>query len=355
MESSTTANGSDSLPGEPLRPGPPRLGRLEAIFVGLSLAILIATSLAFAYRPDAAYALTVWPAWAWPIAGWIALIPAVRRNRRQNRVAGGTAVLWLLFLLVFSEEPRSLLRLGAWPTGSWLAARQEGRALRIVSLNCAGGTEEAALELKRFEPDIACLQESPSRASSTLLAQSVCGPSSGRAWGPDGSILAAGSVVQADLPPEETIFFTHATVRTKSGREVEVFSARLLPSVLRFDIWSPSAWREYADNRHARMEQMRIMATRINAVPTNRPIILAGDFNAPQGDAIFHLLRPRLRDAFGEAGRGWGNTIVNDYPLLRIDQIWISKELRAEVVFAQKTENSDHRAVICDLVFEPER
>ena len=57
-------------------------------------------------------------------------------------------------------------------------------------------------------------------------------------------------------------------------------------------------------------------------------MILGGDFNAPQGDAAFRPLAPRLRDAFRDGGQGWGNTITNDTPFLRIDQVWVSDEIR---------------------------
>ena len=81
-------------------------------------------------------------------------------------------------------------------------------------------------------------------------------------------------------------------------------------------------------------------------------MIVGGDFNAPQGDAVFRLLRPKLHDAFAEGGRGWGNTILNDVPVLRIDQFWVSETFRSDSVVARGTRNSDHRMVICDLRLE---
>jgi len=85
-------------------------------------------------------------------------------------------------------------------------------------------------------------------------------------------------------------------------------------------------------------------------VPPDTPIILGGDFNAPAGDAVLRLLRPRLHDAFREGGRGWGNTVLNDLPVLRFDQTWLSGDLRATRVHARKTQRSDHRMVVCDIL-----
>lgn len=78
-------------------------------------------------------------------------------------------------------------------------------------------------------------------------------------------------------------------------------------------------------------------------------MILAGDFNARQGDAVFRLFKPYLHDAFVKGRCGWGNTMPNEWPMLRIDQVWLSHELRAERVFTVQTVHSDHRMVVADV------
>ena len=138
-----------------------------------------------------------------------------------------------------------------------------------------------------------------------------------------------------------------ARVTLTTGREIEVISTRLLPAVFRADLWSPDCWREQTENRRDRREQLRAIARRIGS--TAAPVIVGGDFNAPQGDAVFRLLRPKLHDAFNESGLGWGDTIINDFPVLRIDQISVSGAFRSHAVVARGTRNSDHRMVICDL------
>ena len=88
----------------------------------------------------------------------------------------------------------------------------------------------------------------------------------------------------------------------------------------------------------------------VRETPLSAHLIVGGDFNAPPRDAALTPLRPRLFDTFTEAGRGWGNTGTNDYPLFRVDQIWASRGFKAESVTAHKTIHSDHRMVVCDLV-----
>jgi vancomycin resistance protein VanJ len=85
-------------------------------------------------------------------------------------------------------------------------------------------------------------------------------------------------------------------------------------------------------------------------VSKDRAVIVGGDFNAPAGDAIFRLLRPFLKDSFGEAGTGWGNTALNSIPISRPDQIWISHPGAVFGARAQQTAHSDHRMVIADLI-----
>lgn len=127
-------------------------------------------------------------------------------------------------------------------------------------------------------------------------------------------------------------------------------SLRLVPPVVQFDLWSPGCWQAYAENRRVRREQLREVAEYLATIPSAVPIILGGDFNAPGGDAIFRLLRPRLHDAFAEGGTGWGNTALNDLPVSRIDQLWVSQLFRAHALHAQRTQNSDHRMVVSYLV-----
>ena len=62
-----------------------------------------------------------------------------------------------------------------------------------------------------------------------------------------------------------------------------------------------------------------------------------------------NVLTPRMHDTFREGGRGWGDTVINEFPFLRIDQVWVSGAFQAVNVVARKTRRSDHRMVVCDL------
>jgi vancomycin resistance protein VanJ len=326
-------------------------GRLPAqrAFPVLSSLLCLGLAIAYASRADACAAITVFPAWVWPVPG-LGLAALGTRRRPGRRWAGIAALAWVSFLMAFAEEPRSLARLAKSPDREWAAARRRGAAVRVVSLNCAIGNRGAAEEIAAVGPDLVLLQESPGRAEVETIARELFGEGAGVAYGVDASLIARGPIVVADLPPAMRGYAVQARARLREGAEAEVISTRLLPAVFRLDLWSPDCWREQAENRRRRREQLRAIARRIDSVPPSVPVILGGDFNAPQGDAVFRLLGPRLRDAFAEGGRGWGNTILNEAPALRIDQVWVDAGFDALRVVARKTRHSDHRMVVCDLI-----
>jgi hypothetical protein len=159
---------------------------------------------------------------------------------------------------------------------------------------------------------------------------------------------------QGDKAAEEITLSPSHPVTLSGVEEVEVFSLRLSPPASPAELWSPEDWRQQAAARRARREQVREVMRQIDRLPRTLPVIVGGDFNAPAGDAIFRLLQPCLHDAFAEGGRGWGHTVLNDTPVLRIDQVWGSDHFRAAAVVARRTRHSDHRMVVGDLTVKRE-
>ena len=165
----------------------------------------------------------------------------------------------------------------------------------------------------------------------------------------DASIVAHGVITKLPLPDTVVTNPVHARITLLDGNEFELVSLRLEPPLVRIDLWSPECWREQTANRQRRRTQLENIMSSVAAFSAETPLIVGGDFNAPPGDAVFQMLVPALHDAFGEKGRGWGNTIINAAPFLRIDQVWLSPQFRAVDVYSRKTKNSDHRMVVCDV------
>lgn len=315
-----------------------------------SVSLCVFLAICYVARSDACAAVTIIPPWAWLVPG--VFLAAFNLRGRGKRKGWLVIAAWVLFLFVLTEEPWSLARGLLHPGRFEKEAKPEGETLRVISLNCAIGNRLAAEEVVRYRPDIVLLQESPNRQEVERLARRLFGTEAGVVHGVDASMVVQGRAVAAELSPTMRGYFVQARVTMKTGRVIEVISTRLLPAVFRADLWSPDCWREQMQNRRDRREQLRVIAQRIGSVSV--PVIIGGDFNAPQGDAVFRLLRPKLHDAFSEGGIGWGDTIINDFPVLRIDQIWVSGTLDSKIVQARSTQNSDHRMVICDLEFKGE-
>lgn len=321
------------------------LFQFQKLVLGLSFLLCLAVGACYLIRPDSFAAVTIFPVWAWLGPGLF--LAALGWGYRTRRAAVVVALIWLGYLGVFAEEPRSLLRFGQWPTREWEAAREQGRGLRVVSLN-SRVAEQAAAEVAQYHPDIVLLQESPPQKQVKRVAAKLFGDQGEFLWSSDVSIIVRGSLALNPVPTPKHLVL--ARVRLKSGIEANVISTRLHSPVFGAELWSLNCWQEQAENRRKHRAEMERTKALLAALPESVPIIIGGDFNSPAGDAIYRLLKPRLHDTFAEAGRGWGNTAFNHLPVLRVDEVWTSDHFRALAVVARETINSDHRLVVCDLM-----
>jgi vancomycin resistance protein VanJ len=114
----------------------------------------------------------------------------------------------------------------------------------------------------------------------------------------------------------------------------------------------PQAADEWRRNLAVRMSQAETLAEEVRA--TQRPVILAGDLNAPEASLVVRtLLATGLRDAFSTAGKGygytWGHSVRPGISFLRIDHILVSPEIGVAECFVGGPQASPHRPVIADL------
>jgi predicted extracellular nuclease len=105
-------------------------------------------------------------------------------------------------------------------------------------------------------------------------------------------------------------------------------------------------------NHAGRLAQSRALAAALRDGP--RPLVLAGDLNAPDASAVVQaLLAIGLHDAFASAGRGWGYTYGHAlrpaFSFLRIDHLLASSDVEVVRAFVGGKEASEHRPVIADL------
>ncbi len=317
--------------------------RVRAACLILGGLVLLFTAACYVREPDACAAVTIWPPWAWTVPGVLLTLLGCRRCSR--RVIVGMMCLWLTYLVVLCEEPKSIL-LG--PVRSRLASRvPRSKVLRVVSLNCAVGSVAAAREAASYRPDVVLLQESPSRRDVEALGQSLYGKRACVAWSADTSVVVGGTIVELGSNHKMPACANALRVRLK-GKEVLLMSVRLRPPQFGADYSASGYCRGQAAARrtHRReLSEVALWLERQGRIPT----VIGGDFNAPGWDGAMSELPNVMHDPFREAGIGCGNTVLNDLPVLRFDQIWVSREFRGIKVRACRTQNSDHRLVVCDL------
>ncbi|HSI72939.1 MAG TPA: endonuclease/exonuclease/phosphatase family protein [Fimbriimonas sp.] len=305
------------------------------VVAGISLILLALLGCFYWLKPDFAAAVTIFPFWTWLPFGLLPLLGWKKLGRR-----GGWVLLfaWILGTVSFSEEWIGFLRI---PTTG-----DPSREVVVVSLNCAGGLIEAAREVAQHHPDIVLLQESPGKNELEVLRQELFGKGGTVVSGPDAAVLSRYPLRAFEKPHIDA---TAAIATLDDGRSLNIVSLRLMPPVFRVDIFNPSAWSDLRRNRELRREELGEVADWVSKMPGNATIV-GGDFNAQSGDAVFRGMPGGLRDAFYEGGIGWGHTAVNDYPLARIDQIWVSQEFYLLHERVQKTVYSDHRMVVLRMM-----
>lgn len=88
---------------------------------------------------------------------------------------------------------------------------------------------------------------------------------------------------------------------------------------------------------------------------SSRPVIVAGDLNAPQHSMVVRtLFESGLRDAFSTAGTGFGYTYGHSHghgiSFMRIDHVLVDSTIGVADCFVGGEQGSTHRAVIADLL-----
>jgi vancomycin resistance protein VanJ len=225
------------------------------------------------------------------------------------------------------------------------------------------GIQALALEVARHDPDILVMQDADG-----LLVERGAQPLSG---GPPvfglAHVYALGQYIVASRFPlrgcgpgqidfrNESHRYLRCVVDVR-GVDLNLVTAHFqtpragLNAARREGLEGADEWyRNYAD----RLTQARALAR--DLAGTGRPLVVAGDLNAPESSPVVQtLLAGGLRDAFSSAGRGygytWGHSLKQGIDFLRIDHILVSPDMGVMEAFAGRSDASEHRPVIADLV-----
>lgn len=201
---------------------PERAKRKRRIAPWWSIGLIVLLSFLYAVRLDATTAITVWPA-------SIGLILGLILTLLSGRWRVWLAVVWVVFGFFFVDEIHSFPR---------LILPAPASNLRVITLNCAGGTPSAAHEVIARKPDIVLLTESPGPKDLEKLAKELYGAEGHFVKGPDASIVARGNLVE-QRPKHIVNNFVAAVWTLPSGQTLNIVAMRLTPPVMRVDLYNP--------------------------------------------------------------------------------------------------------------------
>ena len=185
---------------------------ISIFFLSVSAVLWVFLFFSFFFQPEALSAATIVPPWMLAVMGLFLTLLGYSKRVRKPMVA--MIGLWLVFLLVFAEEPWSLIRFRSESAvAAWESDRRQGKAIRVVSLNCAG-SEDAALEAFLQDPDIVLLQESPGRKKVEELARRFFKGESFSLWHFDTSLVTRGTLLSDPAQPLPFCTFARKTRRS---------------------------------------------------------------------------------------------------------------------------------------------
>ena len=237
--------------------------------------------------------------------------------------------------------------------------KPDGARLRVMTYNVKWGFRDAAAVLQNIaaaSPDVILMQDSAGATESKLAALRKPGWNEVRL-----NQYTVLSKYPVSEPTEQwtTPDRTHSCMRCVlqlGARAVTLYDVHFITprwALGSFADNGPDGTLDLEQNANLRELEAFMLADRIRA--EKGPLILAGDLNAPiQSRACKSLFRAGLRDAYSEAGVGYGYTYGQSTPLerpfVRIDHILVSPEWAILNCREGSSLGSDHSPVVADLV-----
>lgn len=289
-----------------------------------------------------------------PFAG-VLLAAAIFRSRALGLLAAGAG---LLFLVEFGSAllPRTP------PTEA------SGPHLKVLTYNVRSPNSdpEPLLEVVRAErPDVIVLQELTTRYAERLRARvgdeypyfMVAGIETANDGGGVYSRLPILAHEAFRLTDEGNVH-QRLRLRTEAG-EVWLVNVHLLsPQLERRRVRGRLPMLPLDFHDALRDEELDRLVAVVRTL--DGPFVLAGDFNMAAGSRPSRQLPGSWRDAFREAGEGFGHTfpagmtvlrgkLPISFPLVRIDYVITSAELVPRSARVPRISGSDHLPVVVDL------
>ena len=299
------------------------------------------------------------PYYWWMVLCGVALGVSMRLGRGWRWAAVASCVVlgtvtsgltWNLLPAAAASAPADRLRLLTYNI-------KAGQALQRPQ-----GIEAIGREIVRHRPDVVVMQD----ADGLLVPRHAAALSAGEVFG-FAHLHAIGQYVVASRFPlrectpgtmddgVESHRYLRCTVAAPGGDFTLVTAHFLSPrgGLVATRTEGLEGRSEWHQNFLGRLAQARALAADMRNAP--RPLVVAGDLNAPEASPVVQvLLATGLRDAFSAAGRGYGfsygHSMRAGLSFLRIDHILVSHDIAVTDSFVGASDASEHRPVIADLV-----
>jgi|GEM_PF-6630675 len=134
------------------------------------------------------------------------------------------------------------------------------------------------------------------------------------------------------------------------GRQIHFLNVHLLPSRVDSTLLSapaslPSYIVDLAQRQSAQIDALMRVATKL---PFNA--IIGGDFNSPPATPPYRSMTLGYRDSHTVAGNGYGYTMPSNFPISRVDYVWVPTNFGIVNSEVLDTKASDHRPLVAEVV-----
>lgn len=248
----------------------------------------------------------------------------------------------------------AVVMMGAHFTSS--PALAAGHSVRVLTYDVdhwPGGASPVAKLIEETHPAVICLQNSGYAASGhghplDDLRKALSGYQFTRKG--DMTIGAKNGVhviASKSLPPGSDD--APALIASVDGHPITFIDFCLLPCDTGRAMRDPGGY--FANFTHDRDDQARELLAIVQSI--HGQVVVCGDFNGPTQVSGSRLLSTKLRDAFDDAGNGYGYTTPASAPCERADRILLGSGVSAESIWSPSLEStapaSTHLPVVADL------
>ena len=293
------------------------------------------------------------PQWLWALP-IVFLVPATWWLARRWAWVPVIPLLWVL------GPGMGLCWHWGWPASPGDSTAGGASRLRVMTYNIKWGRrDEAAIvrDIETFRPDLIQMQDAGG-VTDGAIGRALAG------WNvrTDGQYLVASRLPLPTLEARDISFpnsTPHHCVRyllRVGGADVTVYNVHLLSPRAGLVSVRQHQTEGMEGNAEQRLVEEARLADYVAAEPG--PTLVTGDLNAPvQSLVCRRLFGAGLRDAFSEAGFGYGYTYGGytrvGHPYVRIDHILVSRRWRVQHCWVGNAAGSDHCPVIADLTLAP--